>query len=81
MRFSSSLKENILFRRLYAKGRSAAGSYLVLYCRKNGTGQNRVGYTVSKKLAGPWSATGFAAASGRSTGPMRRNSCRAATSS
>lgn len=52
MRFSSSLKENILFRRLYAKGRSAAGSYLVLYCRKNGTGQNRVGYTVSKKLGG-----------------------------
>lgn len=52
MRFSSSLKENILFRRLYAKGKSAAGSCLVVYCRKNGTEKNRVGYTVSKKLGG-----------------------------
>ena len=52
MRFSSSLKENSLFRRLYAKGKSAAGSCLVVYCRKNGTGTNRVGYTVSKKLGG-----------------------------
>ena len=52
MRFSSSLKENSLFRRLYARGKSAAGSCLVVYCRKNGTGTNRVGYTVSKKLGG-----------------------------
>lgn len=50
MRFSCSLKENSLFRRLYAKGKSAAGSCLVIYCRKNGLGENRIGYTVSKKL-------------------------------
>lgn len=50
MRFSHSLKENHIFRRLYAKGRSAASSLLVVYCRKNGTAENRVGLTVGKKL-------------------------------
>ena len=50
MRFSHSLKENSMFRRLYAKGKSAVNSYLVVYCRRNGTEQNRIGYTVSKKL-------------------------------
>ena len=51
MQFSSSLKLNHIFRRLYRKGTSAVNSYLVLYCRKNGTEQNRVGLTVSAKLA------------------------------
>ena len=50
MRFSRSLKENSMFRRLYAKGKSAAGPYLVVYCRRNGTDGNRIGITVSKKL-------------------------------
>ena len=50
MRFSHSMKENSLFRRLYARGKSAANSYLVIYCRKNGGNENRIGYTVSKKL-------------------------------
>ncbi len=50
MLFSRSLKENHLFRRLYRKGRSGANSYLVLYCRKNGSGENRIGLTVSGKL-------------------------------
>ena len=50
MRFSHSLKENSVFRRLYAKGKSAACSYLVVYCRKNGRQENRIGITVSKKL-------------------------------
>ena len=50
MRFSHSMKENSLFRRLYARGKSAANSYLVIYCRKNGGTENRIGYTVSKKL-------------------------------
>lgn len=36
MQFSSSLKLNHIFRRLYRKGSSAANGYLVLYCRKNG---------------------------------------------
>ena len=51
MEYSSSLKLNHIFRRLY----SASGhgnSYLVLYARKNRTCTNRVGVTVSKKLGG-----------------------------
>ena len=49
MKYSSSLKLNHIFQRLYhTKG--VADGYLVLYARKNRTGQNRVGITVSKKL-------------------------------
>ena len=49
MKFSSSLKLNHIFRRLY--GTSGHGSaLLVLYARKNRTDTNRVGITVSKKL-------------------------------
>ena len=51
MQFSSSLKLNHIFRRLYRKGSSAANSYLVLYCRRNGSQSNRLGLTVSAKLA------------------------------
>ena len=50
MEFSKSLKLNHLFRRLYQKGRSAANSYLVVYCRKNNLQENRIGLTVSAKL-------------------------------
>ena len=50
MEFSKSLKLNHLFRRLYSKGKSCANGYLVLYCRKNGTQENRIGLTVSAKL-------------------------------
>ena len=49
MKFSSPLKLNHIFRRLYHTNGQANG-YLVLYARKNRTGQNRVGITVSKKL-------------------------------
>lgn len=49
MKFSSSLKLNHIFRRLYHTSGFADG-YLVLYARKNRTGGNRVGITVSKKL-------------------------------
>lgn len=49
MKFSSSLKLNHIFRRLYAT-QGFANSYLVLYARKNRTSTNRVGITVSKKL-------------------------------
>ena len=49
MKFSSSLKLNHIFRKLYhTKG--VADGYLVLYARKNRTDTNRVGLTVSKKL-------------------------------
>lgn len=50
MQFSKSLKLNHLFRRLYHKGKSAANRYLVLYCRRNGSAENRIGYTVSAKM-------------------------------
>ena len=49
MKFSTSLKLNHIFRRLY-KTNGFAGPYLVLYARKNREGINRVGITVSKKL-------------------------------
>lgn len=49
MKFSTSLKLNHIFRRLYHTSGFANG-LLVLYARKNRTGTNRVGITVSKKL-------------------------------
>ncbi|MDR0863122.1 MAG: ribonuclease P protein component [Oscillospiraceae bacterium] len=52
MKFSVSLKKNHEFRRLYNKGKSAAGGSCVIYCRKNGRGENRLGLTVSTKLGG-----------------------------
>lgn len=50
MQFSKSLKLNHIFRRLYRKGVSAANRALVVYCRKNGSQENRVGLTVGVKL-------------------------------
>ena len=49
MKFSSSLKLNHIFRKLYSTAGQANG-LLVLYARPNRTGGNRVGVTVSKKL-------------------------------
>ena len=44
------IEKNSDFRRLYAKGKSAVNPYMVLYCRRNSLGVNRLGYTVSTKL-------------------------------
>ena len=49
MKFSTSLKLNHVFRRLY-RTTGQANSLLVLYARRNRTPGNRVGITVSKKL-------------------------------
>ena len=49
MKFSSSLKLNHIFRRLYHTAGYADG-YLVLYARRNRMDSNRVGITVGKKL-------------------------------
>ena len=49
MKFSSSLKLNHIFQRLYRTSGHSNG-YLVLYARRNRTTTNRVGLTVSKKL-------------------------------
>ena len=47
---TTSIKLNSDFRRIYAKGKSAAGPYVVVYCRRNRLQTNRSGYTVSKKI-------------------------------
>lgn len=47
-----TLKKNSDFRRLYAKGKTSANRYLAVYCRRNGRGVNRMGYTVSARLGG-----------------------------
>lgn len=52
MKFSTSLKNNYEFRRLYNKGKSAASKYVVIYIRKNHGLTNRLGITVSKKVGG-----------------------------
>ena len=45
-----TLKKNSEFRRLYSRGKSAVTPYLVVYCRPNKGGENRLGDTVSAKL-------------------------------
>jgi len=49
MKFSSSLKLNHIFQRLY-HSKGAADGLLVVYARRNRLGANRVGITVGKKL-------------------------------
>ena len=49
MKFSSALKLNHIFRRLYAT-QGYANGMLVLYARPNRLGVNRVGITTGKKL-------------------------------
>lgn len=50
MKRAVTLKENYEFRRLYQKGASAVGGGMVIYCRKNRLGHNRLGITSSVKL-------------------------------
>ena len=50
MQYTTSLKKNHDFRRLYAKGRSAVMPSLVIYARRNRSGANRVGFTVTTRL-------------------------------
>ena len=50
MNIRYTLKKNSDFRRIYSRGKSAVSPYMVLYCRRNRTDRNRVGYTVSTKL-------------------------------
>lgn len=45
-----SIKENHIFRRLYAKGKSAVSPCLAVYCRRSGRPYSRLGITVSAKL-------------------------------
>lgn len=50
MKRATTIKENYEFRRIYAKGKSGVSSCLVVYCRPNRHGHNRLGVTVSAKL-------------------------------
>ena len=50
MKFTSSLKTNNDFRRVYRKGTSAVRPCLVVYAKKAGGGANRLGITVSTKV-------------------------------
>jgi len=52
LKFTTSLKKNHEFKRLYNKGKSAASPYAVIYCRRNGRAENRLGVTVSTKIGG-----------------------------
>ena len=50
MEHTVSMKEAHLFRRLYAKGKSAAAGTLAVYVRPNHLGRNRLGFTVGTKV-------------------------------
>jgi len=52
LKYTTPLKKNYEFKRLYTKGKSAASQYAVVYCRRNGRTENRIGVTVSTKLGG-----------------------------
>ena len=50
MKKAVTLKENYEFRRMYQRGKSAVSNSMVVYCRKNRLGHNRLGLTASTKL-------------------------------
>ena len=50
MLFTTALKKNFEFRRLYRRGKCAAGPCVAVYCLKNGRGANRLGIAAGTKL-------------------------------
>jgi len=50
MKFTESLKKNVDFKKVYDLGKSVANQYLVLYVLKNESQQNRLGFSISKKV-------------------------------
>ncbi len=50
MKFTGSLRKNRDFQTVYREGKSYADKYLIMYVRPNGTKQNRLGISVSKKV-------------------------------
>jgi len=48
--FTTSIKRNYEFRRVYHSGKSAATSLIAVYCRRNRQGMNRLGLTVGTKV-------------------------------
>jgi ribonuclease P protein component len=52
MEYTTPLRKNYEFKRLYNRGESAASHLIVVYYKKNGTEYNRLGVTVSAKIGG-----------------------------
>ena len=50
MKKAVTLKENHEFRRMYQRGASAVSGEMVVYCRKNRFGTNRLGVVSSVKI-------------------------------
>lgn len=50
MKDTHRIKLNRDFRRLYARGKSLAGGFVVVYYQPNRLGRNRVGFTVGKSV-------------------------------
>lgn len=50
MIFSESLKKYGDFQSVYQSGTSYANRYLVIYVKRTGTGRNRIGISVSRKV-------------------------------
>lgn len=46
----NSIKKNEEFREIYNQGKSYSNKYLVMYIYENGTQNNRIGISVSKKV-------------------------------
>ena len=52
MKFTTTLKKNYEFKRLYNRGKSSASQYVAVYFKPSGTEFNRLGITVSGKIGG-----------------------------
>jgi len=50
MQFTSSIKHNYEFRRIYHAGKNTASGLIAVYCRKNRRGGSQLGITVSTKV-------------------------------
>ena len=49
-KFTDTFKKNHEFRRMYVKGKSAVTPFLVVYAKRTGRSENRMGVTVSNKI-------------------------------
>ena len=52
MKFTTPLRKNHEFKRLYNRGKSEASKCAAVYCKQNGKSENRLGITVSSKIGG-----------------------------
>lgn len=50
MKKTESIKKNVDYREIYSTGKSYANKNLVMYMKRNGKDQNRLGISVSKKV-------------------------------